>query len=234
MKKLFPLQMPVSVDDESMIEASFLYFYDQLVTETKYQNYSSEHDCWIELNTKYELSSSSNNDVSVTFSPEKFSHGFHWNAVSDHLRLNTDVLFLHFGNHDSYVCLLEYRKLIVKELAIGGNCACKVDLLTSRPVINLVYSLSLLFESEVIIDKPESSSPSSHERYLIFKNFKGGKYSENVVVPLRFLNFISESNAIIGSVILNYMLKPRNFYQSDNLIWNRNKSSSSALHAKLL
>jgi hypothetical protein len=121
------------------------------------------------------------NDINECFEMlrENFSDNIvFFNKVSDeNIKLIHDKKF-HFlffetrnNNLNNYFfMLIEYVGIILRNIKIGGTCIIKIDQTFHKPVIDILYFLSSLFE-KVYILKPNTSNITSFEKYIICKEF---------------------------------------------------------------
>ena len=119
-------------------------------------------------------------------------------------------------------------------------CVVKINSLVYKPILDIVYLLTNVYE-KVHINKPNISSTFSNERFLICKNFLNYPKKDIILkqlktticefenkqtkiislidneLPYYFLNKIEESNIIIGQQQLEH------FDSLINIIKNKNK-----------
>jgi hypothetical protein len=147
------------------------------------------------------------------------------------------------GNH--YVLeLLQCLMVLLKYQAAGGGCIIKLEQMFHKPVIDILYLLSCIYDKVSII-KPTTSNITSFERFIVCKNFllndkrkeaykayyfKIGNfinsYKENdnnnissIVnfdVPYLFLNKIDDINIIFGQQQLENLNQVINVLKSKN------------------
>jgi hypothetical protein len=154
-----------------------------------------------------------------------------FNKVTDeNIKLINDkkfhFLFLETKNNDLnsyFISLMEYVAIILKNLELGGTCMIKIDQIFHKPVIDILYFLSSLFE-KIYILKPNTSNITTFEKYIIckgfnanesnFKNLKINYYriiiflkklenkniisAININLPYYFITKINDINNIIG------------------------------------
>jgi len=144
-------------------------------------------------------------------------------------------------NYKDYVfefilCLIK----ILKCQKVGGISIIKIHNLFYKPIIDIVYLLTFLFEKVYII-KPTISNVSSYEKFIICKGFIPSTYSNTYYqdlslfidnynktqtihylidfnIPCYFLNKINDINIILGQ----YQLET--IHQFINILKNKNKS----------
>jgi 23S rRNA U2552 (ribose-2'-O)-methylase RlmE/FtsJ len=69
------------------------------------------------------------------------------------------------------ISLLENVMVILKNLNNGGNCVIKISYIFDKPIIDILFYLSSIFE-KVYIFKPNTSNITTFEKYIICKNFQ--------------------------------------------------------------
>lgn len=106
----------------------------------------------------------------------------YFDEVNDeNIRLINDqrfhFLFLETKNNDlnTYIIsMMEYVMIILKYTEIGGTCIIKFDHIFHKPIIDMLYFLSSLFE-KVYILKPNTSNITTFEKYIICKGFQANE-----------------------------------------------------------
>ena len=101
-----------------------------------------------------------------------------FNNVSDeNLKIINDkkfhFLFFETKNNnlnEYFISLMEYVAIILKNIQVRGSCIIKIDQIFHKPVIDILYFLSSLFE-KVYILKPNTSNVTTFEKYIICKGF---------------------------------------------------------------
>ena len=153
--------------------------------------------------------------------------------------LKYDFIFYELNYKDYIVeficCLIK----ILKCQKIGGMSIIKIHHLFYKPIIDIVYLLTFLFE-KVFIIKPSISNVSSYEKYIICKGFTpppaSNTYFQDLTlfidnynkiqtihslidfnIPCYFLNKINDVNVILGQ----YQLE--SIHQFINILKNKNK-----------
>ena len=123
-------------------------------------NYTDINDCFEMLREDF-------NDNLVFF-----------NKVSDeNLKIINDkkfhFLFLETKNNnlnEYFISLMEYLVIILKNIELGGTCIIKIHEIFYKPIIDILYFLSSLFE-KIYILKPNTSNITTFEKYVICKGF---------------------------------------------------------------
>jgi hypothetical protein len=148
--------------------------------------------------------------------------------------------------NDYVLSLLNILKIILKCQSEKGICVIKINTLFHKPVIDILYILSSLYEKTSII-KPSTSNIISFDKYIVCKNFisddkksdlhKNYYYSlkrqcavysltspaANITsiideeIPCFFINKIDDINNIIGQQQLE------SIHQVINIMKNKNK-----------
>ena len=141
------------------------------------------------------------------------------------------------------VKLIEFVMTILRYQANGGTSIIKIDGIFHKPIVDLIYLLSSLFEKVYII-KPNTNNITTFEKYIVCKNYnvicetkleihKSNYYKlqsfirnlndRNIVsiidyeLPCYFVNKIDDINIIIGQQQLESL------DQIINIIKNKNK-----------
>ena len=139
--------------------------------------------------------------------------------------------------------LIEFVMTILRYQSTGGTSIIKIDYIFHKPIVDLIYLLSSLFEKVYII-KPNTSNITTFEKYIVCKNFnlvddakleihKSNYYklqnfiknfnNNNIVsiidfeIPCYFSNKIDDINIIIGQQQLESL------DQIINILKNKNK-----------
>lgn len=139
--------------------------------------------------------------------------------------------------------LIEFVMTILRYQANGGTSIIKIDNVFHKPIVDLIYLLSSLFEKVYII-KPNTNNVTTFEKYIVCKNYnvicdtklelhKSNYYklqgfiknlnNKNIVsiidyeIPCYFVNKIDDINIIIGQQQLESL------DQIINIIKNKNK-----------
>ena len=76
------------------------------------------------------------------------------------------------NNNDYVLLILELLYNINTLQEKGGNLILKVNDTYSKPIMELLYILSILYEDKIIIYTPLSSDLTMNERFILCKNFK--------------------------------------------------------------
>jgi hypothetical protein len=87
----------------------------------------------------------------------------------------------------------------------GGNIIIKVDNIFYKPVVDMLYILSSLYE-KVYITKPNTNNITSFDKYIVCKNFLLGDHFENYLNLnyYRLIIFIKKLDNRLIKQILNF------------------------------
>ena len=151
-----------------------------------------------------------------------------------------DLIFYELNYKDYVVEFILCLIKILKSQKAGGISIIKIHALFYKPIIDIIYLLTFLFE-KVFIIKPTISNVSSYEKFIICKGYipppSSNTYYEDLSVfidnynkiqiihslidfniPCYFLNKINDINIILGQ----YQLET--IHQFINILKNKNKS----------
>jgi hypothetical protein len=193
-----------------------------------------------------ELLRENNSDTTIAF--ETINKELYKTINGNHY----DFIFYEMENmkienvNDYVLGLLNILKIIIKCQSEKGVCVIKINALFHKPVIDIIYILSSLYEKVTII-KPSTSNIISFDKYIVCKNFirdestsefyKKYYYSikeqcalwslttanmniKSIIdeeIPCFFINKIDDINNIIGQQQLE------SIHQVINIIKNKNK-----------
>ena len=85
-----------------------------------------------------------------------------------------DFLFFetNITNYDSYIIsLIQCLMIIFKNQELNGSCIIKLDELFYKPVVDVLYILSSLYD-KVYVLKPNTSNITTFDKYIVCKKFK--------------------------------------------------------------
>jgi hypothetical protein len=135
---------------------------------------------------------------------------------------NSSLNFIYFETNENETQLylrelLRALRYINKYQEINGNCVIKIGKLYSKPILEIVYIFTSMFDSVYVI-KPNASFIFNDDRYLVCKHFikkspiihfneKTNNQISSIIketLPIYFLNKIEDSNIIIGHTQLEY------------------------------
>jgi hypothetical protein len=168
-------------------------------------------------------------------------HNTNLNEINTSLIGLTKYHFLFFDSNEGIDKLLKFITVILKNQSLGGVCIIKINALFYKPIIDILYMLSSLYDKTHIL-KPTTSNITTFEKYIICKGYCGVTEEEelqnninsflssrethtnkeiisllNYEVPYYFIVKIYELNIIIGQ----QQLEALNFIL--NLIQNKHK-----------
>ncbi len=110
--------------------------------------------------------------------------------------------FVDLNNYFTYLasCMLTIIKCQMK----NGSCIIKIDNTCYKPVIDLLYFLSSLYD-KVYILKPNSSNITTFEKYIICKNYQCKTDFSNInYYTLKSIVENNDNNSDVISAFLNY------------------------------
>jgi hypothetical protein len=188
-----------------------------------------------------------NNDTIVCddFNYERLYNLF----ITNNYENNLDLIICEFNecdykNTNNYINnILLVLLIVLRYQSNGGMCIIKLDNIFYKPIIDVIFILSGLYERVYLI-KPSISNITTGERYLVCKSFeinileqinlnnelnekivrKFQAYNANIVslisneIPYYFLNKLEESNAIIGQQQLEAYDQIINIFKNKNRI----------------
>ena len=99
-----------------------------------------------------------------------------------------DFLFYETTSFDYFISLIQSIIIILKNQKINGNSIIKISDIYHKPVINILYLLSSLYE-KVYICKPNTNNIVTFDRYIVCKNFLYDQESDNYL-KLNYLKLI--------------------------------------------
>jgi len=123
--------------------------------------------------------------------------------------LKFDIMFFNkvYNDINSYIInFIKFVMNILRYQEFGGTSIIKIDYIFHKPIIDLIYLLSSLFEKVYII-KPNTSNITTFEKYIVCKNFNGSAetkleiYKNNYYILSNFIKNLDNKN--ITSIIDN-------------------------------
>jgi 23S rRNA U2552 (ribose-2'-O)-methylase RlmE/FtsJ len=109
--------------------------------------------------------------------------------------LKFDIMFFNKSHNDINSYIINFIKFVMNILRyqeFGGTTIIKIDYIFHKPIIDLLYLLSSLFEKVYII-KPNTSNITNFEKYIVCKNFNS---STEIKLELYKNNYSKLSNFI--------------------------------------
>lgn len=152
-----------------------------------------------------------------------------------------DLLFYEIDISNYFVTLIQCIILILCNQTFKGTAIIKIENIFYKPIIDILYLLSSLYD-KVYICKPSTSNITSFERYIVCKNFLHDEKSYtylrvnylkllvflkkidnkhiisilDVDIPYYFKNKIDDINIIIGQQQLEALDNIINIYKNKN------------------
>jgi len=172
-----------------------------------------------------------NTELHKTVSDNKFDYMFC--EIDNELCDNLNLYVLH---------LIKFFMLLLKNQAVDGNCIIKIDNNFHKPIIDIVYLLSSMYEKVYII-KPNTSNVMTFEKYIVCKRYitddrkqehnrtnfynlyqflRSFTRNKNIVslidedIPSFFMNKLDDSNIIIGQQQLEALDQVINILKNKN------------------
>jgi len=157
-----------------------------------------------------------------------------------------DFIFLEpiinsFENLNQYIFdMIKCLYVIMRRQSVNGICVIKIDTVFHKPIVDILYILSSMYEKVYMI-KPTSSNVSTFEKYIVCIDFithdkiidtnchvisnilsKQCENKTNIVslinsnTPLYFTNKLDDINIIIGQQQLDFLDQIVNIYKTKN------------------
>jgi hypothetical protein len=116
-----------------------------------------------------------------------------------------DFIFYETNTDNYFVSIIKLLMIAFKNQTINGNLIIKIDNLFYKPVIDMLYILSCLYE-KVYITKPNTNNITSFDKYIVCKNFLFGEKSEDYLKLnyFRLIIFIKKLEGKFIKQILNF------------------------------
>ena len=123
---------------------------------------------------------------------------------------NTKFHFLYFESIETNLIkyinsLIEFIMIIFKNQEFNGTCILKINTILFKPIIDILYILSTLY-NKVYILKPTTSNLTSSDKYIICKKFEPSEINTSLLM-LNYskLNIILSDNPNTNIIsLLNY------------------------------
>jgi hypothetical protein len=164
----------------------------------------------------------------------------------------------HNTSLDNYLTdMVKALMILLNSQSDNGTAIIKAHYLFHRPVLDIIYTLSSMYE-KVYIVKPNTSNAMSHDKYIVCINKIPNKelYATNYDIllsksscrlfslldhklPLTFINKINDINVILGQRQLEYLdqaltiMSSVNKYEVINSIVSKNVQKSAVMCEKL-
>jgi hypothetical protein len=166
-----------------------------------------------------------NNDVNVGFENLEAYYKDNDATNDDENRNENNIHFLYYENSENKNTLIgaiEFMVLLLQKQKPGGFSVIKIDDLFYKPILDLLYLLSSVYEKIYVI-KPNTSLVTSFQKYIVCKYFtcdyeritlylkklvsilekikSTDLFPSNLIkgeIPYYFMNKIEEANIIVG------------------------------------
>lgn len=107
----------------------------------------------------------SNIDIDNNYNEEKFDFIFYETNNNN-------------NNNNYFVSIVKLLMIVFKNQSVNGNLIIKLNNMFYKPVIDMLYTLSSLYE-KVYITKPNTNNITSFDKYIVCKNFLFGEQYNN-------------------------------------------------------
>ena len=87
------------------------------------------------------------------------------------------------------VSLVELLMVIFRNQAYDGTCIIKINCVFHKPVVDVLYILSSLYEKTYIL-KPSTSNITTFEKYIVCKRFKNSREERNLNLRLNYVRLL--------------------------------------------
>jgi len=155
--------------------------------------------------------------------------------------LKLDFIFCETNPSNYFISLIQTIIIILRNQKLSGTSIIKIQDIFYKPVIDILYLLSSLYE-KVYICKPNTNNIVTYDRYIICKNFLNDETCNNYLklnylkliiflkklenknivsildfdIPYYFKNKIDDLNIIIGQQQLEALDQIINIYKNKN------------------
>jgi hypothetical protein len=155
--------------------------------------------------------------------------------------INFDFIFYETTSSNYFISLIQTIIVILRNQKLSGTSIIKVQDIFHKPVVDILYLLSSLYE-KVYICKPNTNNVVTFDRYIVCKNFLYDEQSSNYLnvnylslilflkkiedkniasildfdIPYYFKNKIDEINIIIGQQQLDALDQIITIYKNKN------------------
>jgi hypothetical protein len=94
------------------------------------------------------------------------------------------------SSYNNYiVSLINYVMVILRNQTFGGMCVIKIDNIFHKPLVDVLYLLSSLYD-KVYVLKPNTSNITTFDKYIICKNFHHNEYSDTRYLKLNYYRLL--------------------------------------------
>jgi hypothetical protein len=161
------------------------------------------------------------------------------NNVSNNI--NFDFLFYETDSSNYFITFIQVLIVILRNQKFNGTSVIKIGNIFHKPVIDILYFLTSLYE-KVYICKPNTNNIVSFDRFIVCKNFVHNEQSNNYLkinylkliiflkklegknissildfdIPYYFKNKIDDLNVIIGQQQLDTLDQIISIYRNKN------------------
>lgn len=143
------------------------------------ENYSDEIKCYDEINEE---------NIKL-IGDDKFNFLF---FETKHENLNQYII--------SFIDIL---MIILRNQLIGGTCIIKINEIFYKPIIDIIYLLSSMFD-KIYILKPNTSNITTFEKYIICKNFQINE-AKNISLRLNYVRLLVFLKKLEGKNIISIL-----------------------------
>lgn len=166
--------------------------------------------------------------------------------IPENMKSSCHILYFEANNEKEYLELNRYILYLIRCIlsinnyqVLSGVTIIKIDNITYKPIVDLIYLISGMYEKSYIM-KPNTSNVITNERYIICKHYNGIKKSicdsliciynelektrDDIIIESLlgnkifsyFANKLEESNIIIGQQKLDAYAQIINLLKSKN------------------
>ena len=100
------------------------------------------------------------------------------------------------------ISLIEILMVVLRNQSSNGTCIIKISEVFHKPIVDILYILSSLYE-RVFILKPNTSNITTFDKYIVCKNFK--KKEKDVNLKLNYFRLFVFINKTGGKEILSIL-----------------------------
>lgn len=164
-------------------------------------------------------------------------------SIDDNLFNESKFNFLFYETDVSnyFISLIKVIIIILRNQIFSGTCVIKISYIFHKPVVDILYLLSSLYE-KIYICKPNTNNIVTFDRYIVCKNFLYNQESNNYLkfnyfkliiflkrlenknvisildfnIPYYFKNKIDDLNIIIGQQQLDALDQIITIYKNKN------------------
>jgi hypothetical protein len=117
-----------------------------------------------------------------------------------------DFLFFEtnfIDNNQYIISLIQSLMVIFKNQSLAGSCIIKINSIFYKPIIDIIYILSSLYEKTYIL-KPNTSNVTTFDKYIVCKNFITNN-DKNTTFRLNYFKLLSFLKNLNGKNILSIL-----------------------------